>query len=380
MINNSIKVSVIMPVYNARDFLRQALDGVLAQTLKEFELICVDDGSTDGSLDIIKEYQKGDARIRIITENNAGPSTARNKGIVRARGEYMIFLDADDFYEPELLEKLYNYAKKENLDIAFTKFDVYNNKTEKYSPCQEEPHGDVFVGGAVISKNEYPHYILECTSGYVWNKMFNTEFVRSKGLTFDPEIYVFEDVHFICTALSLAERVGRIEDVLIHHRVYSEQSRAKLFRKYYNQVPTVYIKIKEFLMHHGMYIPLMRSYLNLSAGRCYKIYNLLWNEAKTDFWNMLHFGGADSMNWYRHGPAEFDNHDVCDFVVNVELYTYEQYSRRVEQGLEIDVDELSLDDVQKRIQTTRKSARFKEWFVNLFCKKTKAQTPENQEK
>ena len=198
-----------------------------------------------------------------------------------------------------------------------------------------------------------------------------------KELMFAPEIYVFEDVHFICTALSLAERVGRIEDVLIHHRVYSDQSRAKMFRKYYNQVPTVYIKIEEFLMHHGMFIPLMKSYLNLSANRCYKIYNLLWSDAKVDFWNLLHSGGGDSMNWYRHGPADFDNHDVCDFVVNVGLYTHEQYLKRIAQGREIEVDEMSREDVQKKIETNRKSARFKAWFSKLFGKKEKAKESEN---
>ena len=93
----NVKVSVVMPIYNASDYLRLALDGVVHQTLTDIELICVDDGSTDDSLSIIKEYQQADERVRILTENNAGPSIARNKGLSRARGKYVIFLDADDF-------------------------------------------------------------------------------------------------------------------------------------------------------------------------------------------------------------------------------------------------------------------------------------------
>ena len=104
---DGIKVSVVMPIYNAYEYLRPAIDSVLDQTLGEIELICVDDGSTDRSLDILKEYKDKDERVRILTENNAGPSFARNKGLARARGDYVIFLDADDFYEPTLLEKLY---------------------------------------------------------------------------------------------------------------------------------------------------------------------------------------------------------------------------------------------------------------------------------
>jgi glycosyltransferase involved in cell wall biosynthesis len=110
-----VQVSVIVPIYNAYDYLGVALDSILSQTLKDIEVICIDDGSTDRSLDIIKKYHEADSRVSVVTENNAGVSTARNKGIVRARGEYIIFLDADDFYEPTLLEKLYNLAKKEIL-------------------------------------------------------------------------------------------------------------------------------------------------------------------------------------------------------------------------------------------------------------------------
>ena len=300
MDGRNIKVSVIMPVYNAYDYLRPAMDSVLDQTLKDIELICIDDGSTDHSLDIIKSYQAADERVRIVTENNAGVSIARNKGIIRVRGEYMIFLDADDFFEPTLIEKLYNHAKEYDLDISVAKFDFYNSKTSKFSPQIEDAHADIFTPGKVVSKSEFPDCILQSTTGYVWNKMFKTSFIRDKELTFAPQLYVFEDVHFVCTALSLAERVSRIDEVLVHHRIYSDQSRSKLFRKYYSQVPVVYLSVKEFLVQHGMYIPLSRSFLNFSVSRCFKIYNLLWNDAKADFWNMLHSGYADSLGWFQH--------------------------------------------------------------------------------
>ena len=100
--SDTIKVSVVMPIYNAYNYLRPAMDSVLDQTLREIELICIDDGSTDNTLEILKEYQKQDERVRIITENNAGPAIARNKGLARSRGKYICFLDADDFFEPTL--------------------------------------------------------------------------------------------------------------------------------------------------------------------------------------------------------------------------------------------------------------------------------------
>jgi len=368
MENSNIKVSVIMPVYNAYDYLRPAMDSVIDQTLKEIEIICIDDGSTDHSLDIIKSYQAADERIRIVTENNAGVSIARNKGIIRARGEYIIFLDADDFFEPDLLEKLYQIAKKDDLDIAVSKFDFYNNKASKFTPQIDEPHGNIFSPGAVVSKNEYPDYILQSTTGYIWNKMFKASFIKDKELTFAPELYVFEDVHFVCNALSLAERVGRIDDVLVHHRIYSDQSRNKLFKKYYAQVPVVYLKVKDFLTQHGMYIPLSRSFLNFSVSRCFKIYNLLWNDAKSDFWNMLHSGYADSLGWFQHESGDFETEELCDFAVNVGLYEHTQYEKRRNKGRKIKAQKVTTPWLKKHIKSHRMLAKVKGFFTGFFSK------------
>ena len=360
MDNVDIKVSVIMPIYNADEYLRIALDGVLAQTLSDFELICIDDGSTDSSLKILKEYHEKDERVRIVTENNAGPSIARNKGIVRARGEYVIFLDADDFYEPTLLSSLYEAAVKDDLDVAVARFDIFNNKQQKYTAAVEEIHSDIFASGQVVSKNEYPDCILQSTTGYVWNKLFKTSFIKEKELTFAPELYVFEDVHFVCTALSLAERVARIDGILIHHRVYSDQSRAKLFKKYYSQVPVVYLRIKEFLTSHGMYIPLSRSFLNLSVSRCYKIYNLLWSDAKESFWDLLHSGYADSLGWYRHEQADFEEQELYEFAINIGLYTHSQYKSRSDKGRKLKVEKLKDEQVKKRIKNVKREEKVKQ--------------------
>ena len=137
-LNAEVKISVIVPIYNACKHLRPALDSILTQTFKEIEIICVDDGSTDTSLDMLKIYQKMDNRIRIITETNAGPGHARNNGLKRARGKYVAFLDADDFFEPEMLEKLYNLAEENDLDIAITRYDIYDNKKGKFTPQERE--------------------------------------------------------------------------------------------------------------------------------------------------------------------------------------------------------------------------------------------------
>ena len=106
-INYVPKVSVIIPIYNVETYLPQCLDSIINQTLKEIEIICVDDGSTDKSLDILKEYAKKDKRVAIITQKNLHAGVARNAGLSQAKGEYISFLDSDDFCEPEMFEKMY---------------------------------------------------------------------------------------------------------------------------------------------------------------------------------------------------------------------------------------------------------------------------------
>lgn len=360
----NIKVSVVMPIYNSYDYLRPAIDTVLGQTLTEIELICVDDGSTDNTLEVLKEYQASDDRVRIVTENNAGPSTARNKGLARARGKYVMFLDADDFYDITLLEKLYNLAERDALDIAVCKFDIYNNRKAKYEDNIRSDHGEIFEEGKVVSHSDYPDVILSCTTGYVWNKLFLREFLVEKEITFDPELKVFEDTHFVVISLSLADRVGKCFDRLVHHRVYSNQPRNKLFKKYYRQVPMVYAKIKEFLRAHGMFTPLSQSFLNLSASRCYKIYNLLWHDAKEEFWDVLHGEYAEMFEWTKAEPGYFESEEVCDFVANVLVYNHKQHTKREDRGLKV-----RLKSVGRAIKAIQLRKRIKGFFSDIFKRK-----------
>jgi glycosyltransferase involved in cell wall biosynthesis len=188
MDNHDIKVSVIMPVYNAGEYLTRAIGDVLKQSLTELELICVNDGSTDNSLSIIKSFMKRDSRIKLISQQNGGTSVARNTGLEIASGEYIIFLDADDFYEKNLLKSLYEVAERESLDVAVARFDIYNDSQDKYSVPMEEPHSGIFVDGSVSSKNEYPDFILSSTTGYVWNKLFRATFIKNMEIRFDPEL------------------------------------------------------------------------------------------------------------------------------------------------------------------------------------------------
>ncbi|MBQ4071959.1 MAG: glycosyltransferase family 2 protein [Clostridia bacterium] len=366
MENCGIKISVVIPIYNAGEYLRPALDSVIDQTLKEIEIICVDDGSTDDSLEIIKEYQKMDERIRIVTETNAGPALARNNGIRRARGEYIAFLDADDFFELDMLELMYNEAVAHDLDIVLADYDTYNNHKAAFEKAVPAEHEHIYRKGEVTSKNENPNEIFSSTNGSAWNKLFKTQFVIEKNLLFLTEVKMYEDVYFITTALSLAERVGKVHKTLIHHRIYSEQARARLFKKYYTQIPEIYAKIKEFLMSTGMYAPLSYSFLNMSASRCFKIYNILGHDVKADFWNMLHDGYAARLGWHGRCREDFDEGEVCEFVASVEMYDHKQYKRRLTKGRTLEVEK-----IPRKLRRAKRRKKLKSFFSHLIPRRRK---------
>ena len=124
---NGIKVTVVVAVYNSERYLRQTLDSILAQTLQEIEIICVDDGSVDSSLSILKKYACLDDRLIVLeqTEQSDGAGKARNLGLIHAHGQYLAFLDSDDFFEPDMLEKAYDKAIKTQSDIV-----IYDGSSE----------------------------------------------------------------------------------------------------------------------------------------------------------------------------------------------------------------------------------------------------------
>ena len=125
------KISIIMPVYNCENYLSECLDTLINQTLKEIELICVDDESTDSSLKILKEYQKKDPRIKVIKKKHSNAGESRNIGMEKAKGEYFLFLDSDDFFDLDLCKKTYERAKANDLDILLFGAYTYDNQTKE---------------------------------------------------------------------------------------------------------------------------------------------------------------------------------------------------------------------------------------------------------
>ena len=129
-----VKVSVIVPIYNTEIYLKECLNSVINQTLKDIEIICINDGSTDNSLKILEYFAKIDKRVTIFSQKNKGQGSARNLGLKHAKGEYICFVDSDDVLKPNELEDTYNISSKKSLDFLIFKLFTYNEETgEEYS-------------------------------------------------------------------------------------------------------------------------------------------------------------------------------------------------------------------------------------------------------
>lgn len=255
-----IKVSVIIPVYNAEKYLRQCLDSVLSQSLKEIEIICVDDGSADKSRDILREYATADERLKIMTQENRGPGAARNSGMEAAAGRYIMFLDADDWFEPDMLSDLYETAERNSADITVCKAERFDNRTGKTLDSawmlKEE-----YLPGEAFSPEEIAEHLFQFTYGQVWDKLFYRKFLVEKELRF-PEMWAAEDTAFAYKGLLQAERICVLPEVKVHYRVNVNGSVSNSFVKHPDAPFKAFELAYVFLKDSGLYERFERSFLN----------------------------------------------------------------------------------------------------------------------
>ncbi|EOU2099613.1 glycosyltransferase, partial [Clostridium perfringens] len=196
-----MKISVIVPVYNVEEYISKCIDSILNQTINEqFEIIVVNDGSTDNSMNILNIYKD---KIKIVNKSNGGLSSARNAGLEIAKGEYIIFVDSDDWLEEDFLESLYNFIKKDDLDVVFSGYKVYreNGNITKVK-C-------VYSEDIILNKDKAIEKLLSKRTfrAEVWDDIYNREFLMKNKLFFTEGI-INEDEDFTLRVLINSKKVG----------------------------------------------------------------------------------------------------------------------------------------------------------------------------
>ena len=211
------KVSIVIPVYNVEAYLRQCLDSVVGQTLQELEIICVDDGSTDGSADILREYAAKDCRVKVLLHKHTNAGAARNAAMDAATGEYLGFVDSDDWCDLTLFEKAYAKAKRCDADVVSWRYAQYDVRTQKTEAPRVFP-GEMLSLGETFSSDDVAEKVFSPITYAPWGRLVRRSFICGEQLRFQ-EIARTNDVYFCCMALALAGRQALVDEVLYIYRV-----------------------------------------------------------------------------------------------------------------------------------------------------------------
>ena len=267
---NLALVTVVIPVYNIEQHLLECLNSVAGQTFTDIEVICVDDGSTDGSSRILADYAAKDSRFKIQTQKNTGPGAARNVGMRFVKSKYLIFLDSDDWYEPDFLERMVLRAEETNADVVVCRTVEFDTLTggEKPSEWMKEE----YLPGRVFTPADIATHIFQFTYGWPWDKLYKTEFVEGLGLKY-PQLPNSEDLVFVFQSLAMASQIAIVSIPLVHHR--TNRSGSVSNSRYKNpDVPyQALIMLRRELKHHGVYQNYEQSFLNWAMEF------LIWNIA-----------------------------------------------------------------------------------------------------
>ncbi len=220
----SEKISVIVPIYNAEKYLEICLNSIIHQTYKNIEIILINDGSNDNSEKICERYKNNDERIIYIKQENKGVSSARNLGVELSSGEYILFVDADDYLELNMIENLYNNAIEYNCDISICNYKITDNfiiyQTENVSLKKNKLTKKEFVINMLSNK----YY-----KGYLWNKLIKKEVIQN--IRFDVDLHVMEDLIFLLSISSNVHSVYYDDMLILYNYVQNQQSVLHNFSK-----------------------------------------------------------------------------------------------------------------------------------------------------
>lgn len=214
-------VSVIVPIYNGEKYLRRCIDSVLNQTYSNLQLILVDNYSTDSSYEICEEYAKKDSRVTVGRQDRRYVCAVRNRGLELTEGEYCCFIDQDDEYRSDMLEKLHEMMQQENVDIASCNYTKVRENGE-WMPDKRLVSGDYLT----LDDSGKLFFILDCilevkVGFLVWNKMFRTQIIKEHDITFDERLRICEDLGFLVNYACYSRRTLAIDDIMYFWYQYS---------------------------------------------------------------------------------------------------------------------------------------------------------------
>ncbi len=327
MIKKEFKVSIIIPIYNAEKYLLQCLHSVVNQTLKDIEIICVNDGSTDGSLEIINEYARNDHRIIVIDKVNTGYGSSMNCGIKIARGEFLGIVESDDYVDSNMFEQLYNLAKGNSAQIV-------------KSNCWQHTDGedDTFV--EFFKDNTYDKIIVPsdekemlCRYINLWSGIYNIDFLRDNDISFNESPGAsYQDIGFTMKVMMCADRVYLTPKAYYHYRIDNPDSSVKSNVKVYC-VSEEYKEVWRFLKSRAdIYDRYCCNVPYIQFLRYIETFRRIDNKYRIDFFirTIEDFNALDMDGVLREDKWPQKEWNVLSDILGKAARDYEKYSLTVE--------------------------------------------------
>lgn len=279
------KISIIVPVYNTEKYLPQCMESLLSQSYSNIEIIAVNDGSQDNSLDLLQNYAEMDSRIRIINKKNEGLACARNYGTKAASGEYISFIDSDDWVDESMFQKINTVIEASTPEIVCFLTDCYSESEEKF---YEEKYYNNFLtaehieDGRCFSRHELKRnwmlhfHAMSCT------KVYKMEFLRQNKIVFPPGL-CFEDNVFFVNCFLKAQKIVLLREKFYKYRLNRENSITSAGGARYFDIFKIVDLVEKLLVENNVFDELKQDFINYKINALENRYNLISPECKNDF-------------------------------------------------------------------------------------------------
>ena len=266
-----IAISILVPVYNVERYLNQCLDSILQQTFRDFEVICINDGSTDHSLEIIKSFIAKDKRFKLIDKINTGYGHSMNQGLSQCQGEYISIIESDDYIQPDMLERLYTVAIKNNLDVARCNYYLFS----KFSKKLNNDYIKDILANKVLKPLDHIKIFYQPPS--IWVNLYKKDFIDKNKIRFlETAGASFQDTSFIFKVYALCKRFMYINEALLYYRIDNNGSSINNKSKAFC-VCDEYQEILKFTKEHPQIYDKIKYHIPVLRYNCYR-----WNFLRID--------------------------------------------------------------------------------------------------
>lgn len=343
---NDPHVSVIIPAYNAEETIAECLNSLLNQTLHDIEIIVVDDGSTDNTAQIVEDYLAKDSRVQLIRQENQFAGVARNNGMKHATGQYLYFLDADDYIEPSCLSDMCHIAVKYNTDVVITRsvgFEAATNQAQSLDYALSGMPMETPLGPSDISPTLFQSFI-----GWPWDKLFRHSFITDNQLTFQ-NLRTSNDALFVFLALALAKRLYCIEKPLVHHRMNNPDSLEGSRGKSYKCALEAMHAIKKELVKKDLFPSTENSFNQWVANFIFWNISTLAPDAAND---LLLTAEGDLMSLPSNSDY-YDNQQDAEFIRIINLSYAELIVESVNNNTHLKLALKEIETLQKELEGQR---------------------------